>query len=73
MAIDMREEMRRPAGILLAFVAALGWGIALYLAWTNASLRRGHREEIQLATTARSDLQAELDAQRKASGCGPAG
>lgn len=57
MAVRINEELRRPLPLALAIAAAAGWVIALFLLWSNISLRSSER-----------DLAAQLEQQRRAIG-----
>jgi hypothetical protein len=57
MAVRILEELRRPLPLALAIAAAAGWVIALFLFWSNISLRGAER-----------DFAAQFERQRQAFG-----
>ena len=65
MAFDYRSELKRPASLVLAAVAVLGWLLALAIGLSSSDQMQEARAETTRLQQAQVDLQRQLDEQQR--------
>src|SRR5215207_10291184 len=65
MAFDYRAELKRPASLVLAAIAALGWLLALGIGFSSSDQMQEARAETTRLQQAQVDLQRQLDEQQR--------
>jgi uncharacterized protein HemX len=60
------RQVKSPIVIGIAILAALGWGLAVYLAWSGAREARELREQLAQTTTEAAGLRQTLQSHQHA-------
>ena len=65
MAFDYRAELKRPASLVLAAIAGLGWLLALGIGLSSSDQMQEARSEMTRLQQAQVSLQRQLDEQQR--------